>query len=83
MGKKYFFRKKSQNSENKVRTQINVSYVAPIVFRTFPYVQRQTEKRRVQPCKHESASWHAGQSVLTLQVNGWKALEETTVSFEN
>lgn len=32
--------------------------------------------------KDESAGWHAGQSVLTLQVNWWKALEETTVSFK-
>lgn len=33
--------------------------------------------------KDENSGWHAGQSVLTLQVNRWKALEETTVSFKN
>lgn len=43
--------------------------------------QRRTAKLRVQPQRRwESARWHAGQGVLTLQVNRWKALEETTVS---
>lgn len=32
-------------------------------------------------CRWECTSWHAGQRVLTLKVNRWEALEETTVSF--
>lgn len=47
-----------------------------------------TSNDRLQSCvcdhmKDENSGWHAGQSVLTLQVNRWKALEETTVSFKN
>lgn len=34
-------------------------------------------------CNRVQMSWHAGQSVLTLQVNRWEALEETTVSFQS
>lgn len=30
----------------------------------------------------EGTHWHAGQCELTLQINGWKALEETTISFK-
>lgn len=33
--------------------------------------------------KNQASEMHAGQSVLTLQVNKWKALKETTVSFES
>lgn len=47
-----------------------------------------TSNDRQQSCvcnngkMREIASWHAGQSVLTQQVNRGKALEETTVSFK-
>lgn len=33
-------------------------------------------------CRRESARRHAGQSLLTLEVNGWKALGETAVGFK-
>lgn len=41
-----------------------------------------TDCKAVCATTEESDSWHAGQSVLTLQVNRWKALEETTISFK-
>lgn len=41
-----------------------------------------TDCKAVCATTEESDRWHAGQSVLTLQVNRWKALEETTISFK-
>lgn len=48
----------------------------------FTFTWAMTDCKAACATTEESASWHAGQSVLTLQVNRWKALEETTISFK-